>query len=503
MSRLIDLPLTDLAKAISSGQASALEATEAYLDAIQRLDSRLNCYNEVLAERARDQARAVDAKRDRGQPLGPLAGVPLALKDNLCTTYGKTTCSSRMLQEFHAPYNATAVAKLEAADAIVLGKTNLDEFAMGSSTENSARGVTCNPWDETRVSGGSSGGSAAAVAARLAAGALGSDTGGSIRQPAALCGVVGMKPTYGRVSRYGLVAFGSSLDQIGPIARSVSDAALLCEVISGHDPADSTSLNQPVPAYSRSVDTPIENLRIGLPREFFSDALDPAIAEILRDRAEQMKQQGASIVEVDLPHSRIDRSESGELSSFAVAAYYVVCMAEASSNLARYDGVHYGHRSEAKVQDIVELYSRSRAEGFGDEVKRRVMLGAYALSAGYYDAYYNKALKVRRLIRNDFDSAFENCDVILAPATPSTAFPIGEKTDDPVQMYLADIYTISLNLAGLAGLSLPAGLSKENLPVGMQLIAPALGDETLLRSARMFEEAIGFDQAPAMSEAKP
>jgi aspartyl-tRNA(Asn)/glutamyl-tRNA(Gln) amidotransferase subunit A len=492
------LSLTQLAQAIREGDISAAQATQACLDRISQLDPELNCFNEILAQRALNQAKAIDQKRASNQPLGPLAGVPLGLKDNLCTTYGHTTCSSRMLENFQAPYNATAVARLEAADAVVLGKTNLDEFAMGSSTENSARGVTRNPWDTQRVAGGSSGGSAAAVAAALVPGALGSDTGGSIRQPAAFCGVVGVKPTYGRVSRYGLVAFGSSLDQIGPLARNVPDAALLCEVISGHDPADSTSLDHPVPAYSQSVDTPLENLRIGMPKEFFSDALDPAIAEILQGRAEQMKSQGAKLVEVDLPHSRIDRGPDGELSSFAVAAYYVVCMAEASSNLARYDGVHYGHRSQEQVEDIVELYARSRAEGFGDEVKRRVMLGAYALSAGYYDAYYNKALKVRRLIRNDFDAAFERCDVLLCPATPSPAFAIGEKTDDPVQMYLADIYTISLNLAGLAGLSLPAGLSRKGLPVGLQLIAPALEEETLFRSARMFEKTIDFQAAPRL-----
>jgi aspartyl-tRNA(Asn)/glutamyl-tRNA(Gln) amidotransferase subunit A len=498
MSDVLRLSATALARAIADSEISSAEATQAYLDAIDAHDTQLHCFNEVLAERAMNQARAVDEKRARNQPLGPLAGVPMAIKDNLCTTYGRTTCSSRTLEQFVSPYTATAVAKLEAADAIVLGKTNLDEFAMGSSTENSAFGVTRNPWDTERVSGGSSGGSAAAVAARLCAAAVGSDTGGSIRQPSAFCGMVGLKPTYGRVSRYGLVAFGSSLDQIGPMTRDVADAAALLEVISGHDPADSTSLPVEVPKWSQSVAKPIENLRIGLPREFFAEGLDPAIGRMLRDRAATMEKNGATLVDVDLPHSRIDRTDDGELSSFAVAAYYVVCMAEASSNLARYDSVHYGHRTGEKVDDIVQLYSRSRAEGFGDEVKRRIMLGAFALSAGYYDAYYNKALQVRRLIRNDFDAALGKCDVLLCPATPSTAFGIGEKVDDPVQMYLADIYTISLNLAGLPGISIPAGLSDENLPVGLQLVGPALGEDKLLRAARMFEEAIGFAEQPSV-----
>jgi aspartyl-tRNA(Asn)/glutamyl-tRNA(Gln) amidotransferase subunit A len=386
---------------------------------------------------------------------------------------------------------ATAVGKLEAAGAVVLGKTNMDEFAMGSSTENSGFRPTRNPWDASRVPGGSSGGSAAAVSARMAAAAMGSDTGGSIRQPAAFCGVVGLKPTYGRVSRLGLVAYGSSLDQIGPLTQDVADCALLLTAIAGRDAGDSTSLEAPVPDYLATLEQPLKNLRVGWPSEFFSKALDGEIAAAIRKAGEVFKGLGATIVEVSLPHSRIDIDAKGSISSFAVACYYIVAMSEASSNLARYDGVHYGHRTAAAVGDIIELYSKTRAEGFGEEVKRRIMLGTYTLSAGYYDAYYNKALKVRRLIKNDFDRAFESCDLLLCPVAPTTAFRLGEKTADPLTMYLEDIYTISLNLAGLPGLSLPAGLSRAGLPIGMQLIGPVLSEETLLRAGRMFEKAAG------------
>jgi len=491
---ILTLSAAELAAAIAGGQASARQAAQAYLEAIERTEPRLHAFNEVHAERALRRAAEVDEQLARGQEAGPLAGVPVAVKDNLCTPYGRTTCSSRMLEGFRAPYIATAIAKLEAAGAVILGKTNLDEFAMGSSTENSGLQPTRNPWDTSRVPGGSSGGSAAAVAARQCAAALGSDTGGSIRQPAAFCGVVGCKPTYGRVSRYGLVAFGSSLDQIGPFSRDVRDAALLTGVIAGHDEMDSTSVPNPVPDYLASVETPIEGLRVGLPKEFFSDALDAEIGSAVRKAAEAMTAAGAKIVEVSLPHSRIDRDAEGKLSSYAVACYYIVAMAEASSNLARYDGVHYGHRTDRRGGDIVDLFSGSRAEGFGPEVKRRVLLGTYTLSAGYYDAYYNKALTVRRLIKNDFDAAFEACDVILAPATPSTAFRLGEKSDDPLSMYLADIYTISVNLAGLPGITVPAALSDAGLPIGMQIIAPALAEDTLFRAARMAEQATGVSR---------
>ena len=491
MSSIVELSAVQLAEAIASGEVSSADAVEAYLQAIEKIEPQVDSYNEVFADRARQTAADTDAARSAGKPLGPLAGVPIAVKDNMCTAYGKTTCSSKILAEFKAPYTATAVEKLHAAGAVIIGKTNLDEFAMGSSTENSATKVTKNPWNTDRVPGGSSGGSAACVSARLAAAALGSDTGGSIRQPAAFCGVVGFKPTYGRVSRYGLVAYGSSLDQIGPMTADVPDAALLTGVIAGHDPRDSTSANQPVEDYLAEVETPVENLRVGLPAEFFTDALDPEIAETINKAAQMYKDAGAEIVNVSLPHSRIDADSEGNLSSYAVACYYIVAMSEASSNLARYDGVHYGHRTEEEVDGIVELFSRSRAEGFGPEVVRRIMLGTYTLSSGYYDAYYNKALKVRRLIKNDFDKAFETCDVLLCPTSPTTAFGIGEKSDDPLTMYLADIYTISVNLAGLPGVSIPAAIGTDGMPIGMQLIGAPLAESTILRAARMYEKASG------------
>ncbi|MFP4140929.1 MAG: Asp-tRNA(Asn)/Glu-tRNA(Gln) amidotransferase subunit GatA [Planctomycetota bacterium] len=499
MSDILAYTLTELRDAIAAGDVSAVDATAAYLHAIEQRDADLSAYNEIHADSAMQQARNIDAALAAGDRPGPLTGVPIAIKDNLCTRSGKTTCSSKMLADFRAPFTATAVEKLTTAGAVILGKTNMDEFAMGSSTENSGVGPTRNPWDLDRVPGGSSGGSAAAVAARLCAGALGSDTGGSIRQPAAFCGVVGFKPTYGRVSRFGLVAYGSSLDQIGPLTRTVQDAALLTEVIAGHDGRDSTSVPREVPAYSETVNTPIENLRVGLPREFFSDALDGEIAAAIRATADGLKDAGAEIVDVSLPTSAIDRDDEGKLSSHAVACYYIVAMAEASSNLARYDGVHYGHRTERPCRDIIELLSRSRSEGFGPEVKRRIMLGTYTLSAGYYDAYYNKALKVRRLIKNDFDAAFGQCDVILAPTSPTPAFALGEKTDDPLSMYLADIYTLSLNLAGLPGISIPVGFSQAGLPIGAQIIGPVFAEDLVLRAARMAERISPTrDPAPAM-----
>ena len=492
MNDIRELSAIELRDAVATGDLSAVEAARAYLDAIASEDERIGAYNEVHADRALERAAAVDAARQAGQALGPLAGVPVAVKDNLCTTFGRTTCSSKYLADFRSPYTATAVEKIEAAGAVILGKTNMDEFAMGSSTENSGFGPTRNPWDTSRVPGGSSGGSASAVSARLCAAALGSDTGGSIRQPASFCGVAGLKPTYGRVSRYGLVAFGSSLDQIGPLTRDASDAALFTRVIAGHDPRDSTSLPADVPDYAASVDRPIDGPRIGLPKEFFTEALGGEVRRAVEAAVAALGDAGAEIVEVSLPHSRIDTDAEGNLSSYAVACYYIVCMAEASSNLARYDGVHYGHRTERKVADIVELYSRSRAESLGAEVKRRIMLGTYALSSGYYDAYYNKALKVRRLIAGDFAAAFDRCDALACPTSPTPAFRLGEKTDDPLEMYLTDIYTNSLNLAGLPGISIPVGLSADGLPIGMQIIGPALSEETVLRTARMTEEATGM-----------
>ena len=491
MSGVLELSAVALRDAIAAGQVSAAQAAQAYLDAIGRVDGSVRAYTQVFGEQALERARAIDAARAAGKPIGPLGGLPVSVKDNMCTAEGRTTCASKILADFHAPYTATAVQRLEAAGAVVLGKTNMDEFAMGSSTENSAFFRTANPWDPSRVPGGSSGGAAAAVSARLCAAALGSDTGGSIRQPAALCGCVGLKPTYGRVSRYGLVAFASSLDQIGPMARSVPDAALLLAAIAGHDAHDSTSVDRPVPDYLASVDEPLEGLRVGLVKEFVSDQLDPEIRAAVQKAADLLAARGARIVEVSLPHSRIDVAAGGALSSYAVACYYIVATAEASSNLARYDGAHYGHRTAEPVQDIIELYSRTRAEGFGDEVKRRVMLGTYALSSGYYDAYYLKALKVRRLIAGDFATAFGKVDVLLGPTTPEAAFLAGAKTADPLTMYLSDIYTVSVNLAGIPAISVPAGLNTAGLPLGVQLLAGVFEEEKLLRAARMLEQAFG------------
>ncbi len=492
MTDITELSAVELRDAITAGDISAVAAAEAYLEAIDRIDPRLHAYNEVHRDRAMERASDIDRRLSAGERPGPLAGVPVALKDNLCTAYGRTTCSSAILADYRSPFTATAVRKLEDAGAIVLGKTNLDEFAMGSTTETSATGPTLNPWDTGRVPGGSSGGSAAAVSAGICAAALGSDTGGSIRQPAAFCGVVGFRPTYGRVSRYGVVTYGSSLDQVGPLARDVSDCALLTAAISGHDPADSTSVPADVPDYPATVDTPLENLKIGVVREFLSDSLDADIRQAIDSAAETYASLGAEVREVSLPYSAIDRDDEGNISSHAVACYYIVAMAEASSNLARFDGVHFGHRTAERVRDIVELYSRTRAEGFGDEVKRRVMLGTYTLSAGYYDAYYNKAMKVRRLIHRDFERAFETVDVLLGPVAPTVAYRLGEKADNPLQMYLGDIYTISVNLAGLPGLSIPGGVSKAGLPLGIQLIGPVFSEQTLLRAGHMFEQASGI-----------
>jgi aspartyl-tRNA(Asn)/glutamyl-tRNA(Gln) amidotransferase subunit A len=463
--------------AIRARQKSSEELTRCVLQRIERLDPQIGAYISVLADRALERARDVDAGR-RG---GALAGVPVAVKDNLCTTFGRTTCGSRMLEDFEAPYDATVVRKLEDAGAVVVGKTNLDEFAMGSSTENSALRTTHNPWDRSRVPGGSSGGSAAALAAGMCLGALGSDTGGSVRQPAALCGVVGLKPTYGRVSRYGLVAFASSLDQVGPFGRTVADAALLLNVLAGHDPRDSTSVPDPVPDFLKDLDRPVDRLRIGIAKEYnLAAGVDPQVKAALGAAVNQFQSLGAELVDVSLPHTE-----------YGIAAYYVIAPCEASSNLARYDGVHFGHRTKEPVRDIVELFSRSRAEGFGDEVQRRIMVGTYALSSGYYDAYYVRALKVRRLIRRDFDRAFEKCDAILCPTSPVPAFKIGEKADDPLSMYLTDVFTVTANIAAIPGISLPCGFTTGDkpLPIGLQLLGPAFGEHQLLRVARMYEAA--------------
>ncbi len=486
-TELFQSTLIGLRDAIAARAVSATEVTRAYLDRIERHDGLLHAYHEVYRQRALERAAAVDD----GRVCGVLAGVPVAIKDNLCTEWGYTTCSSRILENYRSPYTATAVERLERAGAVILGKTNLDEFAMGSSTENCAFGPTRNPWDPQRVPGGSSGGSAAAVAADVCAGALGSDTGGSIRQPAALCGVVGLKPTYGRVSRFGLVAFASSLDQIGPFAHTVADAALLLQVISGPDPRDSTCADVPVPDYLRGVDEPVRGVRIGIAKQYLSDANDPAVAAAAERAVEVFRGAGAKVVEVDLPHTE-----------YGIPTYYIVATAEASSNLARYDGVRYGYRAP-QAEDLEDLYSSSRAEGFGDEVKRRIMLGTYALSSGYYDAYYVRALKVRRLIKRDFDAAFEKCDAILCPTTTGPAFRLGEKTDDPLAMYLNDVYTVNANLAGIPAISVPAGFAetsgpggrKIRLPLGMQLLGPVFKEEALLRIARMCEAAVEWSSA--------
>ena len=468
--------------AIAAKKISSVELTRQALDRIQKLDPSIQAFNSTYPDRALDLARQVDA----GKRTGPLAGVPIALKDNLCTSYGTTTCSSKMLENFKAPYDATICKKLEAAGAVVVGKTNLDEFAMGSSTENSAFKTTRNPWDTSRVPGGSSGGSAAALAAGMCCASIGSDTGGSIRQPASLCGVVGLKPTYGRVSRYGLVAFASSLDQIGPFGWNVPDVALLMNVISGHDHKDSTSVDKQVPDYLANLDQPLKGVRIGIAKEYqLSAGMDPQVKSAVEAAIKQYQSLGAQTVDVTLPHTE-----------YGIAAYYVIAPCEASSNLARYDGVHYGHRTKEPVKDIIELFSKSRAEGFGDEVQRRIMIGTYALSSGYYDAYYLRALKIRALIKRDFDQAFEKCDCVVCPTSPTPAFKAGEKTGDPLQMYLCDVFTVTCNIAGIAGISLPCGFTSGSkpLPIGLQLLGPTFGEEKLLRIARMYELATQWHQ---------
>ena len=473
---LIEKTATELLALQASGGASAVEIAEAFLASIRSREPAVKAFLLVDEASVRAQAAAVDARRAKGEKLGALAGVPVAVKDVLCTKGVRTTCASKMLEKFVPPYDADAVERLKHADAVILGKTNMDEFAMGSSTENSAYQTTRNPWDVERIPGGSSGGSAAAVAACEAPLSLGTDTGGSIRQPAALCGIVGVKPTYGRVSRYGLIAFASSLDQVGPFTHDVTDAALMMEVLSGHDRRDSTSVDRPVPAYTKTLNDPVANLRIGVPKEFFDAGLDAEVGDAVRAALREYEQQGATLVDVSLPLG----------TKYAVAVYYLVATAEASSNLARFDGMHYGHRTAAKT-DLIGTYSKSRGEGFGPEVQRRIMLGTYALSSGYKDAYYLKALKVRRLILDEFTAAFAKCDVIMGPTSPTAAFKVGEKSDNPLAMYLSDIYTISCNLAGIAGMSLPCGFTAEKLPIGLQLLSPPFDEERMLRVARMYE----------------
>jgi aspartyl-tRNA(Asn)/glutamyl-tRNA(Gln) amidotransferase subunit A len=528
----LELSATALVNAVRQGDISAVQCTEAFLRRIETLNGNVNAFLAVDREAALARAAEIDARRKAGRPLGPLAGLPVAVKDALCTTDMPTTCGSKMLAGFRPPYDAEVVARLRRADAVIVGKTNMDEFAMGGSNETSAFGPVCNPWDLSRTPGGSSGGSAACVAADMAPVAIGSDTGGSIRQPAALCGITGLKPTYGTVSRRGLVAFASSLDQIGPMARSAADCALLLETIAGHDPGDSTSLPHAVPKYTEMLEQPLTGLRIGRVPEHYAAGLDPEVARGVDEAFAAFKAAGATIHDVRLPHAK-----------YGIPTYYLIAPCEASSNLARYDGIHYGHRAEpgrghraehsryraepgrghraehsryraepgrghraeaagplrAEAgagggqpqtfdSPLVEMYCRSRAEGFGAEVQRRIMLGTYALSAGYYDAYYAKALRVRRLIRQDYLDAFREVDLIAGPTSATAAFKLGEKTGDPLAMYLVDMYTVTANLAGIGGISFPCGFTKAGLPIGFQLQGPALAEPLLLRAADRYQQ---------------
>ncbi|MBI4546777.1 MAG: Asp-tRNA(Asn)/Glu-tRNA(Gln) amidotransferase subunit GatA [Ignavibacteriae bacterium] len=462
-----------LRKRLVSGQTSCENIVEEYLQHVKE-KKHLNAFRSLYPDEAIKRAREIDKKFAAGT-AGELAGMVIAIKDVICIKGKMVTCGSRILEHFESPYDATVIQRLNRADGIIIGQTNMDEFAMGSSTENCAYGVVLNPIDETRVPGGSSGGSAVAVAAGMAWTALGSDTGGSIRQPAAFCGIVGLKPTYGRVSRYGLVAFASSFDQIGPFGGCVSDVARVLKVIAGHDPCDSTSAQVPVPDYVKSLTGDVSGLRIGLPKEYYTEALDREINDAIMKKVDVLRLHGAIVKEVSLPYTE-----------YTIAAYYILTTAEASSNLARYDGARYGRRAKG-AKDVIELYTRSRSEGFGDEVKRRIMLGTYVLSAGYYEAYYRKGQKVRRLIKEDFDKAFQDVDCLITPTSPTTAFKIGEKVDDPLTMYLSDIYTVSANLAGIPGISIPCGKDHQGLPIGLQILGKQFDEETILRVADFLE----------------
>jgi aspartyl-tRNA(Asn)/glutamyl-tRNA(Gln) amidotransferase subunit A len=472
---IFDMTIHDLHSALKEKRISSLEATKAMLERIDSVEPQIGSFITVTPELALAAAKTADQQIAQGE-CSPLTGIPLAIKDIFLTEGIRTTCGSRILENFIPPYSATSWEKLRDQGAVLLGKLNQDEFAMGSSNESSAYGVTRNPWDTACIPGGSSGGSATAVAARQATATLGTDTGGSIRQPASHCGCVGLKPTYGRVSRYGVIAYASSLDQVGPLTRDVKDCAIMLEAIAGHDPKDSTSVDTPVPNYSASLAQGVKGLKIGLPKEYFIDGLDPDVQKAMAAAIETYRRLGAEFVEISLPHT-----------DYAVATYYLIATAEASSNLARYDGVRFGHRAEA--DNLLNMYTKSRSEGFGSEVKRRIMLGTYALSSGYYDAYYVKAQKVRTLIMNDFIKSFADVDVMLTPVAPTPAFRIGEKIDDPLQMYLSDIFTIPVNLAGTCAMSLPAGFSESGLPIGLQLIGKPFGEETILRAGYAFEQA--------------
>lgn len=475
MTNLTDLTISEALAKLRAGAISSVELTQAHLAQIERLEPQIRAFITQTPELALEQARAADAARARGED-GPLLGVPLAIKDVLSTQGVETTCASKILKGYVPVFDATAIARLKAAGMVMLGKLNMDEFAMGSSTENSGFFNTYNPWDLERVPGGSSGGSAAAVAARMAMGSLGSDTGGSIRLPGAYCGVAALKPSYGRVSRYGLIAYGSSLDQTGPFARSVEDCARILQVIAGHDPLDSTSFNVPVPDYLASLGQGVRGLRLGIPAEYFAEGLQPAVEQAVRAAIAELEAMGATLVPLTMPHTK-----------YSLAVYYIVATSEASANLARYDGVRFGARVEGA--EMWDTYKATRGQGFGAEVKRRIMLGTYALSAGYFDAWYGKAQGVRTLIRQDFEKAFEQVDALVCPVAPTTAFKIGENTSDPLQMYLADILTISANLAGVCGMSVPCGFDEQGLPIGLQVIGPSMGEEVVFRIGHAYEEA--------------
>lgn len=485
MTQIIGKSIRELKSLLESKSVSAKEILASHLKHVESQDQEISAFNCLLPELAGKQAENIDSLIAKGEQLPALAGVPVAIKDNICLQNYPCTCSSKILADFHPPYNATVIERLLEAGALPIGKTNMDEFAMGSSTENSAFKKTHNPWNTKTVPGGSSGGSAAAVSAGFVATALGSDTGGSIRQPASFCGVVGMKPTYGLVSRFGLIAFASSLDQIGPLGRTVEDVAYTLSVISGHDAKDSTSLNQPSSDFVSQLNGDIKGLKIGVISELMTEGIDDDVKAAVQEAASAYSRLGAKVEEVSLPHSK-----------YALPVYYLLATAEASANLARYDGVRYGYRNESAT-DLLNMYCQTRSEGFGAEVKRRIMLGTYALSSGYYDAYYKKAQQVRRLIKQDFDNAFAKFDIVLCPTSPSVAFEFGAKTDDPLQMYLSDIATIPANLAGIPGISLPCGQSKSGLPIGLQLLGPALSDARLLQAAHAYEQATNFHHQPS------
>lgn len=476
-----ELSANNIRKKIIKREITAQEVVEDLFEWISLKEPSIMAYLYLDKEGALLKAKEIDEKLSNGEKVGLLAGIPVAIKDNICTSGMKTTCASRMLENFTPPYDAYVVKRLKEEDAVIIGKTNLDEFAMGSSNENSAFHVTRNPWNTDCIPGGSGGGSAAAVTADMAFMALGSDTGGSVRQPSSFCGNVGCKPTYGRVSRYGLVAFASSLDQIGSITKDVSDAALLLQVVSGHDGHDSTSANVRVPDYIADINNANDNLRIGVPKEFFGEGLNPEVESAVTNALEIYKKNGAELVDLSLPHCE-----------YAVATYYIIATAEASSNLARYDGVRYGHRSQLSEDNIIDMYSRVRAEGFGSEVKRRILLGNYVLSAGFYEAYYMKASKVRNLIKSDFEDAFKKVDCIISPTCPSPAFKIGEKITDPLEMYLSDIYTIPANLVGIPGISIPCGFTTAGLPIGMQIMGKHFEEKKILKIAKLFENETDF-----------